>query len=131
MKHLLPPPPHCLQPPSSVSSTQSYTITFAAGSAGTNTDGVKGAVARARLAKDELDLVRTTPGAHHAGFGALDALALFGDDVARLAGSDADQWKQTLQGFSAVRSAAVKEVNQMADQTKNRHSYVLGLLKKN
>lgn len=45
-------------PSSAISSTQTYTITFAAGSAGTNTDGVKGAVARARLAKDELDLVR-------------------------------------------------------------------------
>ena len=45
-------------PPSSISTAQSYTITFAAGSSKVNTDGIKGAVARGRLAKAELDLVR-------------------------------------------------------------------------
>merc|ERR1712000_748816 len=44
-------------PPSSISATQSYSITFATGSSKVVTDGIKGAVARGRLAKAELDLV--------------------------------------------------------------------------
>ena len=90
--------------------------------------GVKGMVRRGTAAKAELDLVRTTPGAHESGFGALDRLAILGDDLARLAGkSDLTGWIGAAAGAAKRLEDAVSEVKAMK-QDGARTSHVLALL---
>lgn len=90
--------------------------------------GVKGMARRGTAAKAELDLVRTTPGAHESGFGALDRLAILGDDLGRLAGkSDLTGWTGAVAGAAKRLEDAVSEVKAMK-QDGARTEHVLALL---
>ena len=90
------------------------------------TKKVKGMISRANLAKAELDLVRTTPGAHEANKGALDRIAVAGEELSR--GVDVSAWFKVLSGMKDAWAAAVDEVSNMKEGD-SRGEYVLGLLK--
>ena len=114
-------------PSSSVANTQSYNIVFEDKTFDLDLSGIRGAVRRGSKAKAELDLVRTTPGAHKAGYGQLDGLALYGDTLARLAGTDVQGWIAAVQNKEVVKMNAVKEVENMKDES-HRNVFVEGLL---
>merc|ERR1711871_1712907 len=91
-------------------------------------EGIRGMTKRGTAAKAELDLVRTTPGAHESGFGALDRLAILGDDLSRLAGNkDVNEWKKAVAGASTRLMDAVAEVKAMKKDGE-RTAHVLALL---
>ena len=83
---------------------------------------------RGTAAKAELDLVRTTPGAHQSGFGALDRLAILGDDLSRLAGkSDLSDWVEAVAGATKRLKDAINEIQAMKKDGE-RTDHVLALL---
>ena len=88
--------------------------------------GVRGLAARGTAAKAALDAVRKTPGSQRAGFGALDRLAILGDDLARLA-DDAVAWLAALRGAERRLADAVAEVKATQDPGA-RTAHVLALL---
>jgi alpha-glucosidase (family GH31 glycosyl hydrolase) len=114
-------------PSSSIAQTQTYDILFEEGTSQLDLSGVRGMTKRGSKAKAELDLVRTTPGAHKSGFGQLDMLALFGDTLARFAGTNVQSWIQAVSNKEEMKTNAVKEVQNMKD-TSARNAYVNGLL---
>ena len=104
-------------------------VTFAAGAAAdaASLAGVRGLAARGTAAKAVLDAVRRTPGAQEGGFGALDRLAILGDDLSRLAG-DVAAWKAALGGAAGRLADAVSEVAKTQNASDPRTAYVAALL---
>lgn len=87
---------------------------------------VRGMVARANAAKQILDEIRATPGAHSAKGGKLSRLAVLGDVLSYSAGNDLKSWKQE------QTASAIEELDSMHmddDDGTCRLDHVKALLK--
>ena len=92
---------------------------------------VRGWVRRANLAKQALDDIRQTPGAHQGGGGQIDLLAAAGDVLARAAGGDLAAWTAAVGAFPAAIKAAVAEAKGLSltgTDAAARTDFVRGLL---
>jgi hypothetical protein len=86
-------------------------VTFAG--SGSNLSGLKGAFARANLAKQNLDMTRSTPGSHNTKGGKLSIFTSIGDGLSYSAVSSPSDYSAAVAGAPAAFRAAVQEINGM------------------
>lgn len=121
-------------PAQATATTMTVDITFT--DTDVDTAGIRGRISRALAAKHSLDAIRKTPGAHAAGYGKLDAVAVAGDVLARAAGSSSSgDWKTLAQQLGGKSSsmfndaiAEVAAVKLSGASGANRMKYLAGLL---
>lgn len=82
-------------------------------SAATELSGLKGAFARANLAKKNLDMTRSTPGSHNTQGGILSRFSSVGDGLSYSASSARTDYDAAVSSAPTEYAAAVAEINSM------------------